>query len=235
MGSGGPEFQTVPQGRDITGEQNILGTGEEFLKFLTGGKRGQTALDQAASGFNLPLQQLSDALRGNATGFLKPLIASSTEDALQTGSTALRDIEGFLARQAGGRGQFGGNRLLAQTTSDLAQNRSRIPLNVFTNTIQNFLPLLAQKVQAELGRAGVAGQALTGSQNFNRASEGKQAQAINRTQAGLPPESKDLSGVGSALAIGASLATGNPGPAALNLAQQGPGGVNFANLLAAGG
>jgi hypothetical protein len=210
MGSDSPNTVDVPEGRDIPGEQNILGTGTEFLRFLTGGEQGKSALDQAVGGFDLPLQQLTQALQGNATGFLRPLVATATEDSLQGQSTALRDIETFLARQAGGRAQAGGNQLRGQTISDFAQNRSRIPLNILTSTIQNFLPLLSQKVQAELGRAGVAGQALTGSQNFNRVSEGAQAQAINRTAAGIPPESKNLSGIGSAIGIATALATGNP-------------------------
>ncbi|KKK86049.1 hypothetical protein LCGC14_2767110, partial [marine sediment metagenome] len=77
MSSGGPDFQPVPQGRDIQGEQNILGTGGEFLKFLRGGATGE-----ALGGFDLPLQQLTDALQGQATGFLRPLIARGTEESL---------------------------------------------------------------------------------------------------------------------------------------------------------
>ena len=210
MGSGGPDFVNVPQGRDLEGEQNILGTGENFLRFLTGGARGQTGLDQAVAGFDLPLQQLSDALRGNATGFLRPLIGQAIEDNLTAEDTATRNLESFLSRQAGGRGQFGGSRLLAQTASDFGGQRARTPLNVFTNTIQNFLPLLAQKVQAEATRAGVAGQALSGSQNFNRVSSGAQAQTLNRTIAGIPPESKDLGGAGALVGLGLTALTKNP-------------------------
>ncbi|HDZ26667.1 MAG TPA: hypothetical protein ENH65_09205 [Candidatus Aminicenantes bacterium] len=200
MSSGGPDFQPVPQGRDIQGEQNILGTGGEFLKFLRGGATGE-----ALGGFDLPLQQLTDALQGQATGFLRPLIARGTEESLLAQGSAIGDIERFGARQAGGRGQFGIDRLRAQTGSEFARQRAGIPLNVFTNTIQNFLPLLAQKVAAE---SQLAQGALQGGQQFSRVSGGRQAQAINRIQAGQPPESKDLGGVGAALSIAAILATG---------------------------
>ena len=200
MSSGGPDFQPVPQGRDIQGEQNIVGAGGEFLKFLRGGATGE-----ALGGFDLPLQQLTDALQGQATGFLRPLIARGTEESLLAQGSAIGDIERFGARQAGGRGQFGIDRLLAQTGSEFGRQRAGIPLNVFTNTIQNFFLLLAQRVAAE---SQLAQGALQGGQQFSRVSGGRQAQAINRIQAGQPPESKDLSGIGSALSIAAILATG---------------------------
>lgn len=196
----GPDFVPVPQGRDVQGEQNILGTGGEFLEFLTGeGSR----LGDALSNFDLPLQQLTGALQGEATGVLNPLISRGIEDSLGAQSSALGDIERFLARQTGGRAQFGGNRLLAQTTSDFARQRARVPLNVFTETIRNFLPLIGQKVQAE---SQIAQGALGGAQVFNRVSGGKAAQQQNLAIAGIPPETKDLSGFGQA--AGTALALG---------------------------
>ena len=211
MSSGGPDFQPVPQGRDIQGEQNITGAGGEFLKFLRGGATGE-----ALGGFDLPLQQLMDALQAKPTGTLAPQIARGTEANLLAQSAATGDVERFAARQAGGRGQFGIDRLLAQTGSEFGRQRAGIPLNVFTNTIQNFLPLLAQKLA---GESQLAQTALQGGQQFSRTSGGAQAQAINRTIAGIPPESKNLGGVG----------------AALGLTLGGPIGGALAGLLTSGG
>ncbi len=202
MSSSGPDFVDVPQGRDVQGERNIVGTGGEFLKFLTGEGSG---LGDALSNFDSPLNLLQDAIGGKFTGFLKPLISRGIEDSLGAQSSAIGDITKFLARQTGGGGQFGGNRLLAQTTSDFAQQRARVPLNVGLEAIKNFLPLIAQKVQAE---QGIAQSALQGAQGFNRVSGGRAAQGQNQAIAGIPPESKDLSGIGSALAIGSLLIPG---------------------------
>ena len=203
------------EGPDITptgptSPEGVVGTGQEFLNFLLQGAPGETKLEEAVSGFDLPLQQLTDALQGKATGTLGPLISRGIEDTLLAQSTATGDIERFGARQAGGRGQFGVGRLLAQTGSEFGRQRARVPLNVFTNTIQNFLPLLMQKVQAELGRATVGQAALTSAQAFEPVSLGRQAQAVQRGQAGIPPETKDLSGVGSLAGLTLGSILGGP-------------------------
>ena len=197
------------EGPDITptgptSPTGVVNTGQEFLNLILQGDPGKTKLEGAIKGFDLPLQQLIDAIQGKATGTLAPLIARGTEASLLSQSAATGDVERFAARQAGGRGQFGVDRLLAQTGSEFGRQRAGIPLNVFTNTIQNFLPLLMQKVQAELGRAATGQAALSSAQAFEPVSLGRQAQAVQRGQVGIPPESKDLSGFGTALALGAS-------------------------------
>ena len=215
--------------------KKITETGQKFLDFLLQGAPGQTGLGGAISGFDVPLQQLTAALQGEATGVLEPLISTGIESSLGAQSTALGDIEKFLARQTGGRGQFGGSRLLAQTTSDFARQRARIPLNVFTNTIQNFLPLIAQKVQAELGKAGVAQGALSSAQAFQPTSKGKPEQALQQIQSGLPPQDKDLSGLGSILGtlIGGAFG-GPPGAAAGGTVGGGVGNLSFGGRNAQG-
>ena len=196
----GPDI--TPTGPTSPG--GVVNTGQEFLNFILQGAPGETKLEDAISGFDLPLQQLIDAIQGKATGVLKPLISQGIESSLLAQSAATGDIERFGARQAGGKGQFGIGRLLAQTGSEFGRQRARIPTNIFTSTIQNILPLIAQKVQAEQGRAAVGQSALSSAQQFEPVSLGRQAQAVQRGQAGIPPESKDLSGFGTALALGAS-------------------------------
>lgn len=194
------------EGPDITptgptSPAGVVSTGQDFLNLILQGAPGETKLEEAISSFDLPLQQLIDAIQGKATGTLAPQIARGTEASLLAQSAATGDIERFAARQAGGRGQFGVDRLRAQTGSEFGRQRAGIPLNVFTNTIQNFLPLLAQRVQAELGRAATGQAALSSAQAFEPVSLGRQAQAIQRGQAGIPPESKDLSGFGTAAVL----------------------------------
>ena len=197
-GDSGPDFQRVNRERDVVGENTLFGTAQRGAEFL-----GQGVFDQ----FQEPLRQLSQALGGQIPASALPIANTLRQESLLNQSTALRDIESRLSGIGGNRAQTGGLSILGQTISDFARDRSQIPARVIQDVIRNFLPLASQQVQQQ---GGIRQGALAASGQFNPVSQGRQAQAINRTIAGQPPEQKSGSGIGSLLGTGLGLALGGP-------------------------
>lgn len=195
MGGGSPDFQQVNTGRDTQAEDTLFGTAQRGADFL-----GQGVFDQ----FQEPLRQLAEALGGQIPASALPIANVLREESLLNQSTALRDIDARLATTGGNRAQTGGLSVLGQTISDFARDRSQIPARVIQDVIRNFLPIAQQQSQQQ---AGINQAGLTASGQFNPVSQGRQAQAINRTIAGQPPEQKSGSGLGQAVGLGLS----NPG------------------------
>ncbi len=216
MGGGGPSFQPVSSARDVQAENTLFGTAERGAEFL-----GRGVFDPIQE----PLRQLGQALGGQIPASALPIANVMREESLLGQSQALEDITAQLAGAGGGRGQFGGNRLLAQTISDFARGRAQIPGRVISDVIRNFLPLAQQQVGQQ---AGIQQGALGASGQFNPLAAGRQAQAIQRIQAGQPPEQKSGAGIGTALGVGLPLAlSAFGGPAGLAAAPAVSGGLSF--------
>jgi len=224
MGSSGPDFQPVNRGRDTQAENTLFGTAQRGADFL-----GQGVFDQ----FQEPLRQLSQALGGQIPASALPIANTLRQESLLNQSTALKDIDARLSTVGGNRAQTGGLSIIGQTISDFARDRSQIPARVIQDVIRNFLPIASQQATQQ---QGINQAGLSASGQFNPISGGRAAQQQNLAAAGQPPEQKSGGGLGTALGVGLPLlATAFGGPAAglstAQLAQQGPGGSNFASLL----
>jgi len=227
-GGGGPRIDPVNFSRDIEAENTLFGSAERGFDFLTGG--GIFDL------FKDPLEQLSQALGGQIPASGLPLANVLRESSLAEQSTARRDVEAQLATTGGNRGQTGGNQIIADIITQFSRDRAGIPARVIGETIRQFLPLAQQQTGIT---AGLRQGALSESAAFNPVSRGRATQAQNLAQAGAPPQ-QGKSGAGIGALIGTLLPavfgglTGGAAPLALSgaqLAQQGPGGFDFASLI----
>jgi len=224
MGSSGPDFVPVDRSRDTEAENTLFGTAQRGADFL-----GQGVFDQ----FQEPLRQFAQALGGQIPASALPIANTLRQESLQQQSTALRDVDARAAGLGGNRAQTGVLGIAGQVISDFARDRSQIPARVIQDVIRNFLPIAQQQAgqQQGINQAG-----LSASAGFNPISGGRAAQQQNLAIAGQPPEQKSGSGIGQLAGVALPLlATAFGGPAAglstAQLAQQGPGGSNFASLL----
>jgi len=224
MGSKSPKNEPVNRGRDVQAENTLFGTAQRGADFL-----GQGVFDQ----FQEPLRQLAQALGGQIPASALPIANTLRQESLQNQSTALRDVDARAAGLGGNRAQTGVLGIAGQVISDFARDRSQIPARVISDVIQNFIGLVPQQAAQQ---QGINQAALSSSQGFNPVTRGRAAQQQNLAAAGQPPEQKSGSGAGQLAGVALPLlATAFGGPAAglgaAQLAQQGPGGVNFEGLL----
>ena len=189
-GTSGPSFQKVNKERDILGEETVTGTANVFKDFLNQG------VNQADIS---PI--INAALQGETATATLPLVNSLRQENLLNQDNAIKQLNNTVA--GFGRNQFGQNQLVANILSQFGIDRSKIPARIFTDVINTLIP---QQLQQNAQTSGNNQAALAGSQNFNPVSPGRQAQAINRTVAGQPPEQgKSGAGIGALLGTAASL------------------------------